>query len=232
MDKPQLAIERPWEAVFSDEERQIYEVYRRPGKPELPWESLALLVVDVTNAFLGPRLPTLAAARKVRTACGLPAWQALEPIRTLLDAFHAAARPVIYTRAYSETQLGGATVGAAESGAGNEIADAIAPRADDVVIEKARPNAFFGTPLTSYLIREGVRGVIVTGGTTSGCVRATALDAAALGFSVGIAHDACFDRSVLSHNVALHELDVKYATVVEAATIADGVTTASAGRRA
>ncbi len=225
----QSVTERPWEAVFSDEERQIYEVYRRPGKPDLPWGSLALLVVDVTNAFLGPKLPTLAAAREVRTACGLPAWQTLAPIRTLLDAFHEAGRPVIYTRAYSESQLGGATVGAPESGAGNEIAEPIAPRADDVVIEKSRPNAFFGTPLASYLIREGIRGVIVTGGTTSGCVRATALDAAALGFTVGIAHDACFDRSMLSHNVALHELDVKYAAVLDAATIAKGLAT-SAGR--
>jgi nicotinamidase-related amidase len=60
-------------------------------------------------------------------------------------------------------------------------------------------------------------------------VRATALDAAALGFTVGIAHDACFDRSTLSHNVALHELDVKYAAVLDAATIAEGLAT-SAGR--
>ncbi len=232
MDPADLTAERPWEAVFSDEERQIYEVYRRPDKPELPWESLALLVVDVTNAFLGPKLPTLAAAREVRTACGLPAWQSLGAIRTLLDAFHRARRPVIYTRAYSETQLGGATVGAAESGVGNEIADAIAPTPGDVVIEKARANAFFGTPLASYLIREGIRGVIVTGGTTSGCVRATVLDAAALGFTVGIAHDACFDRSMLSHYVALHELDVKYAAVLDAAAIANGLADTAARQRA
>jgi len=95
---------------------------------------------------------------------------------------------------------------------------------------RARANAFFGTPLTSYLIRENVRGIVVVGGTTSGCVRATVLDGAALGFAVGIAHDGCFDRSQLSHAVALKELDVKYATVLDAATIAQKVTDAARTR--
>lgn len=230
MSSAQAALDpaRPWESVFSDEERRIYELYQRPERPDLPWSALVLLVVDVTYAFLGPKLPTLEAASQLRTACGLPGWESLGPTRSLIDAFRAAKRPVIYTRAYAESQVGGATIGAAESGEGNEIAAEIAPADGDVVIEKARANAFFGTPLTSYLIRENVRGIVVVGGTTSGCVRATVLDGSALGFAVGIAHDGCFDRSLLSHAVALKELDVKYATVLDAATIARRVTDAAA----
>ena len=229
MTSPQgsSAPSRPWESVFSDDERRIYDLYQRPDRPELPWHAMALLVVDVTYGFLGPKLPTLEAARQLRTACGLPAWESLGPMRALIDAFRSADRPVVYTRAYAESQLGGATIGAVESGAGNEIAAEIAPWERDVVIEKARANAFFGTPLTSFLIRENVRGIIAVGGTTSGCVRATVLDGAALGFAVGIAHDGCFDRSQLSHAVALKELDVKYATVLDAATIARKVADAA-----
>lgn len=228
MTSPQGSFEppRPWESVFSDEERRIYDLYKRPDRPDLPWSASALLVIDVTYGFLGEKLPTIEAARQLRTACGLPAWDSLGPTRMLIDVFHGAGRPVVYTKAYAESQLGGATIGAAESGAGNEIAAEIAPSERDVVLEKARANAFFGTPLTSYLIRENVRGIVVVGGTTSGCVRATVLDAAALGFAVAIAHDGCFDRSQLSHAVALKELDVKYATVLDAATIARRVTDA------
>jgi nicotinamidase-related amidase len=204
--------------VFSEDERRIYDLYRRPERPKLPWDAMALLVVDVTNAFLGPNLPTLDAARQLRTACGEPAWESLGATRALLDAFHAASRPVIYTKAFSEAHLGGPTIGAAEAGKGNEIADDIAPVDGDVVIEKARASAFFGTPLASYLVRAGVRGVLVVGGSTSGCVRASVLDASSLGFAVAIASDGCFDRSQLSHAVALFELDVKYGAVLSAAT--------------
>jgi nicotinamidase-related amidase len=213
--------------VFSDEERRIYDLYRRPERPKLPWEAMALLVVDVTNAFLGPNVPTLEAARQVRTACGTPAWKSLHATRTLLDAFHAASRPVIYTKAFSEAHLGGPTIGAAEAGDGNEIADDIAPVDGDVVIEKARASAFFGTPLASYLVRAGMRGVVVVGGSTSGCVRASVLDASSSGFSVAIAHDGCFDRSQLSHAVALYELDVKYGAVLNAATAVEELTRAT-----
>lgn len=221
MSKSFQTSARPWEEVFSDEERRIYELYRRPRHDDFPWDSLALLVVDVTSAFLGPRLPTIEAASQVRTACGSPAWASLKAIRTLLDAFHDAGQPVIYTKAFSEDILGGATIGAAEAGHGNEIAEEIAPSGDDLVIEKARASAFFGTPLTAYLVRSGVRGLVVVGGTTSGCVRASVLDASSLGFSAALAHDGCFDRSQLSHAVALTELGVKYAVIISAASVGE-----------
>jgi maleamate amidohydrolase len=209
---------KPWQAVFSEEERSIYELYRRPSRPDLPWADTALLVIDVTYAFLGDKVPTIEAARRLRTASGLPAWESLGPMRALIDAYRTAGRPVIYTKAFSETQVGGATIGAPESGHGNEIAAEIAPGESDVVIEKARASAFFGTPLVAYLVRQGIRGLVVVGGTTSGCVRASVLDASSLGFSVAIAHDGCFDRSQLSHAVALQELDVKYASVLDSPT--------------
>lgn len=225
-DSTQVAA-RPWEAVFSDEERQVYDLYRRPRRSELPWDEMALLVIDVTTAFLGAKLPTLEAARQGRTACGLPGWESLAATRVLLDAFHAAKRPVIYTRAAPEGHLGGATIGETESGKGNDIAAEIAPSGEDVVMEKARASAFFGTPLTSYLVRSNVRGLVIVGGTTSGCVRASVLDASSLGFSVALAYDGCFDRSQLSHAVALYELDVKYAVVLDAATASHRVLAAA-----
>jgi nicotinamidase-related amidase len=178
---------------------------------------MALLIVDVTDAFVGENVPTVQAARQCRTACGAPAWQSLGPIRTLIDAFHDVGSPVIYTKALPEAHLGGATIGVAEAGAGNTIVSAIAPTEDDIVIEKARPSAFFGTPLAAYLLRSNIRGLVIVGGSTSGCVRASTVDASSWGFSVALAHDGCFDRSQLSHSVAVFELGVKYAVIVDSA---------------
>ena len=120
--------ERPWEQVFSEEERRIYDLYRRPDRGAFPWSSCALLIVDVTYAFLGARLPTIEAASQLRTACGLPAWAALEPIKDLLGAFRRDGLPVIYTVPSPEGgALGGATIGAPETREEVEIAHEIAP---------------------------------------------------------------------------------------------------------
>jgi nicotinamidase-related amidase len=173
------------------------------------------MVIDVTEEFVGPPLPTLEAVQHIRTAVGLPAWRAVEVIRRLVDAFHQANRPVIYTRSYPGERFGGAAVGASNPTVTSQIVDALAPGEADLVLEKPRASAFFETPLTSHLLRTAIRAVVIVGGTTSGCVRATALDASSFGFGVVIAHDGCFDRSQLSHLVALQELDVKYATVMD-----------------
>jgi maleamate amidohydrolase len=214
---------RPWESVFSDEERQTYEMYRRPDREAVLWSASALLVSDVTLGFLGSKVPTLEAARELRTACGMPAWETLPVLRMLLDSFRGAGRPVIYTRPAQEPRLGGASVGRSEGALDARVPAEIEPAYDDLVLDKTRASAFFGTPLAAYLIRSAIRALVLVGGTTSGCVRITAVEASSLGFSVAIAHDACFDRSKLSHAVALTELDVKYATVLEAAVVAAAV---------
>lgn len=218
---------RPWERVFSAEEREIYALYRRPGRAPMPWPASALLISDVTYAFLGPRLPPLAAARQVRTACGLPAWETLPVLRALLDAFRGADRPVIYTRPAPEPLVGGASIGDDTAALDARFPSEIDPTSSDLVLDKTRASAFFGTPLAAYLVRAGLRGLVVAGGTTSGCVRMTAVDASSLGFQVAVVHDACFDRSRLSHAVALTELDVKYATVADAKEVAAAVHAAS-----
>src|SRR5438093_9418308 len=104
-----------WEEVFSEAERAIYQVYRRPRTDAFPWEACALLVVDVTATFLGPRLPPLEASRQLRTACGLPGWQALDHITGLLAAFRSAGRPVAFVKPdwAGEAHFGGTTSGEA-----------------------------------------------------------------------------------------------------------------------
>jgi nicotinamidase-related amidase len=88
------------------------------------------------------------------------------------------------------------------------------PEAGDTVITKQRASAFFGTPLVAHLTQLGVRTVIVCGESTSGCVRASAVDAYSHGFHVVLVEECCFDRSILSHKVNLFDLHHKYADVM------------------
>ncbi len=84
------------------------------------------------------------------------------------------------------------------------------PQPQDVVITKQRASVFFGTPLVAHLTQLGVQTLIICGESTSGCVRATAVDAYSLGFHVVLVEECCFDRSILSHKVNLFDMHHKY----------------------
>ena len=88
---------------------------------------------------------------------------------------------------------------------------------------KPKASAFFDTALVSYLIRRGVDSLVVTGATTSGCVRATVVDGHSHGYPTFVVEDACFDRSRLSHGVNLFEMNAKYADVVTASELIERV---------
>jgi maleamate amidohydrolase len=96
---------------------------------------------------------------------------------------------------------------------GNEIVTMIAPGPRDIVIKKQKPSGF-KTNLASYLTLLGCDSIIVVGTTTSGCVRATVVDAFSLNYRVTLAEEGCFDRSEASHAVGLCDMHAKYADVL------------------
>ena len=102
---------------------------------------------------------------------------------------------------------------------GNEIVAMIAPGPRDIVIRKQKPSGFFGSNLASYLTLLGADSVVVVGTTTSGCVRATVVDAFSLNYRVILAEEGCFDRSEASHAVSLCDMHAKYADVVPTAEV-------------
>jgi len=193
----------------------------------------ALLVIDVNWAFCGERPePILESIKRWRTSCGAEAWVALEHIRALIDAAHGRGLPVIYTtgerradnwdagswrwKSSRGEESGGSP---AEGVDGNEIVAMIAPGPKDIVIRKQKPSGFFGTNLASYLTLLGCDSLVVVGTTTSGCVRATVVDAFSLNYRVTLAEEGCFDRSEASHAVSLCDMHAKYADVLAAAEV-------------
>jgi nicotinamidase-related amidase len=217
---------RWWEALFSDEERQVYGAYQAASPERVPPRERrpALLVVDVTRAFCGrPGQSLLESVQEWPPSCGPHAWNAMPHIQHLLAAARAAGTLVVYTTAQpgAHVYYGGVVtqkkpggVPAVARPGGVDIPAEIAPRGDELVLQKPKASAFFASPLLAHLLRQGVDSLLVCGATTSGCVRATVVDGFSWGFPVYLAEEATFDRSQLSHGVGLYEMNTKYAQVI------------------
>jgi len=195
----------------------------------------ALLIVDVNWAFCGDKPePILESIKKWRNSCGEDAWVALPYIRSLIDKCRQKGVPVIYTTGVrrddnwdagswswknSRSVEDKVTKTAMSNLDGNEIAAPIAPGPQDIVIYKQKPSGFFGTNLASYLTLLGCDSLIMTGTTTSGCVRASVLDAFSLNYRITLAEEGCFDRSQASHAINLCDMNAKYADVVKTSEV-------------
>jgi nicotinamidase-related amidase len=106
---------------------------------------------------------------------------------------------------------------------GVEIASSISPVKGEVVIDKMRPSAFFSTNLLSLLRGAGVDTLIVCGATTSGCVRATVVDALSNDYRVVIPEECVCDRIDISHRVSLEDIDAKYGDVIGLQEVIDNI---------
>jgi maleamate amidohydrolase len=210
----------PWAGVITADDEARYDAAgfgRSAGRGQRP----GLLIIDVQYRTAGdsPK-PFFEAVKEYPTSCGQVAWDAIANIQKLLAVFRRESYPVLYPhvapkRSYDSGRLG-AKVPAimTVSERGYDFVEEVAPQAGDVLLPKMHPSAFFGTPLTSYLIDRGIDWLIVVGCTTSGCVRASVVDAFAYNFRVAVPHDAVYDRSPTVHQVNLFDIAQKYADVL------------------
>ncbi len=180
----------------------------------------ALIVVDVTYGFCGTEgLSLEAAIAEYPTACGPAAWKAMPRIARLIAQFRTRKLPVVFTLSDTNSTpfAGKATKSKRLRPVGtgfNDFPAAILPREGEWVLAKTKASAFFQTPLPAYLAKQQVDTVVVCGVSTSGCVRATAVDACSHGYSTFVIDDCCFDRSYFAHCANLFDLDAKYAAVL------------------
>jgi maleamate amidohydrolase len=194
-----------------------------------------LLVIDVTYAYTGDvDEPILDSIAKWPNSCGPFAWAALPQIQQLLTAFRSRGLPVFYSAA-EPSRAGRFGAGlwrneprpaarGVEGVDGTAIVKEIAPENGEVVIRKVAPSAFFGTYLRSYLTEAGADTVVVCGGVTSGCVRASVVDGFSHNLRMIVAEDATFDRGEASHAIGLFDMDAKYADVMPTVEIVTDLT--------
>jgi maleamate amidohydrolase len=229
---------RPWEGVISKREQEIYAAAGY-GKTRAPLSTArpALVIIDVTINFVGDRPePILESIRRgYPNSCGESGWKAVHKIADLLKVARSIRAPVFYSMA--DPSLGRKIDSSWEmkktrnSGLeGNRIPDEVKPAPADAIIMKRKPSAFFGTPLISVLNSLHVDTLLVTGCTTSGCVRATVLDSFSYSFKTLVVEECVFDRAEIPHKVNLFDMNQKYADVItlkEAIEFLDSVGRAS-----
>ena len=172
-----------------------------------------LVVVDLAKGFTDPDRPL-----------GSNLDDQIEATNRLLDAAHRKNVPVILTTVrYDDVQMRDAGIWAIKqkgsaslmaSGDGHEFDPRLHREQSDSLLYKKYASCFFGTDLVSRLMTFGADTVILTGTSTSGCVRATAVDACQYGFRPMVVKEAVGDRSVAAHEQSLFDLQAKYADVV------------------
>jgi nicotinamidase-related amidase len=172
-----------------------------------------LVVVDFSLGFTDPESPLHCDADAAVDACA-----------RLLDAARGSGTPVLFTTVEYDAaglQTAGAFVAKSpalanlrEGSRWVEIDPRLAPDPSEPVLPKLWASAFFGTALQTILVARGCDSVVLAGASTSGCVRATAVDAVQHGYLVSVCGDAVADRMQSAHDATLADVDAKYGDVV------------------
>jgi maleamate amidohydrolase len=197
--------------VSDEQARQVYAAARL-GQSVTVGSRPAVLVVDFSCGFTDPEC-----------ALGSDMTEAVESTKRLLDRARAKGLPVVFTTigyepslkdgglwlqtvpALGDLQIGGRWV---------EIDPRLEPRDDETIVLKKGASAFFGTNLPAILVSQGVDSVILCGATTSGCIRATAIDLLQYGYPTLVPRECVADRAQAPHEANLFDIQAKYADVV------------------
>lgn len=225
---------RIWDRYLTDMDKAHLAMSqdRRVGFGSRP----ALLLIDLYRAVFGDKPePLLEAVKTWPSSHGMAGWNALPHIQRLLEASRAAQIPVIHITMLTESGMLGWYDAAHRDSGGRaglgrgaqldaaaldrkkrsaDIVDEVAPVAGEVVLKKTAPSSFWGTPLAGHLTFHGVDTLIVAGEATSGCVRASVVEAASHRYRVQVVEECCFDRHEATHALNLFDMHQKYADVI------------------
>ncbi len=212
-----------WEDVLSDIDKQVivkggYGKRRGYGKHPI------MMIIDPQWNYMGANKPIQEQWDEWPSGVGKAAWDGVGPIKKIVDKMHEKGYPVIITRNVQKKTLKFDSFSNKtnrdqtkyiDGNPATEIIPELAPAPQDIVIDKAYASVFYGTPIQSYLVKLGVDTIIMTGGSTSGCVRASTIDAIERSYNVAMVADCVFDRISISHKAGLLDCWMKYCDVVD-----------------
>ncbi len=205
-----------WRDVVPPEMLATYAPYRRET---FVGPRPALLAIDLYNfVYRGdPAKAPHELADEFPNSCGRFAWEAVEPTKRLFAACRKAGLPIVYLTSSVRKNRVRSTNRQVGYDVGEDMFDihpAFTPEPGDILIRKERASAFHSTPLVAHLTRLGVNSLIVCGESTSGCVRASVVDAYSYGYHIAVAEECVFDRAELTHKINLFDMHHKYADVM------------------
>jgi maleamate amidohydrolase len=229
---------RVWDPFLTEQDRA--HIARQPKKPIGFGDRAALLMIDNYRKAVGDEPePLLEAIETWPASTGLAGWKALDSIAVLLAAGRAAGLPVVHLTALTEAESGVAPWTARTNFwrepaketpeersrfvRATEIVDQAAPMPGEAVLRKTAPSGFSGTPLAAHLAALGVDTLIVGGEATSGCVRATVVDAVSYRYRVVVVEDCVYDSYEAAHAINLFDMHRKYADVLALADVVEWI---------
>lgn len=217
--------ENIWDGIIPQAEVDAYEAAgfgRTSGVGSKP----ALLIIDVQYRTVGTEpKPFWESIKEFPTSCGEVGWDAVAQIEKLVAQFREKGWPIIYPYVAPKENFDTGRLAAkvpalmGVAAKGYEFVPPVAPQPGDILLPKRHPSAFFGTPLVSYLVERGIDTLVVTGCTTSGCVRGSVVDGFSYNFRVTVPEECVYDRSPTAHAVNLFDMAYKYADVAPLADV-------------
>ena len=209
--------ERVWDRYIDEPFRS--RVARQANAPQIT-EKSALIVIDLYNVvYQGGDRPVSALIDQFPASCGEHAYRAIEPTNRLIRLFRDRDLPVFFsTKDFERSQQSGNATHRprnAPKPEDYEIYPAIDFRATDELVKKLKASVFFKTELHDHLKRLNVDSLVIVGESTSGCVRASVVDAFSLGYQVCVVEDCVFDQNPVSHAVNLYDIQHKYGQVAK-----------------
>ena len=197
------------------------DVYEKQqfGQPIALGRVPALLIVDFVNGFLDPEM--------FGGGNIVPAAEATVPV---LDLFRRNGAPVVFTRVVYADDGSDAGVWCekaprlrelTEDAPASHVTPLLTPKPGEVIIRKTQASAFFGTDLAAILRMKGVDTLAIAGATTSGCVRASVIDAISHNFRPVVLTDCVGDRAIGPHDANMFDLGQKYANMLPSARVGD-----------
>jgi nicotinamidase-related amidase len=218
----------PWDSFLTEQDRAVMakgRFGRRMGFGQRP----AIVVIDAQRYMVGEEGDDAAWP----SSCGAIGRQAVGEIARVVEAAQAGGVPCFFT--LFELDRRGTDMGVYRhkrdlldsehwclaGTRGAQLVPQLKPAPRDVVFPKKKPSGFLGTPLLGYLVERQIDTVVIVGGATSNCIRATVFDAASYNFRAIVAQEAVFDRIPISHAISLFDMDRQFADVVTVAQTLD-----------
>jgi maleamate amidohydrolase len=230
-------VERVWDPYLTEQDKQ--HLAASGHIPKGFGQRPAVLLIDLYRWVFGDRpLPLMEAIKEWPGSCGLAAWESLPYLQSLLSNARDVGIPIVHVTGLSDSEsgvLGWANARNREAKTGYlgdsanrvrssdmfNIIDEVAPVRGEAFMRKASPSPFYNTPLLAHLSQLGVDTLIVAGESTSGCVRASVVDACANRYKVVVVEECVFDRHEATHALNLFDMHYKYADVLSHAEVVD-----------
>jgi nicotinamidase-related amidase len=235
IEESQMTTARPWDKFLTKRDKEHLSIIG--DRPPVGWgRSPAVLLIDNYRGVLGTASePLLDQVRHLPMGTGEEGWTAIGHVVSVVAAARAAGVPVVHHTGLATDGLAsffdayrGGGVDVETAAASFEFPPELTPAPGEVVLAKSAPSAFFGTILVGHLQHLGVDTLIVCGETTSGCVRATVVDACSYRYRVIVPEECSYDRHEACHAINLFDMDQKYADVVPVSEVLEHLATSDA----